>query len=133
MMHFKTLTGAALVVIAAVMALMVTFHLCVMTGLIPYDMVWGGRLESREQMLVFESVSILINLIVLLFAGIKAGIFRWKIKSMVVRVVFWILFGLFILNTLGNLASENDLEKLLFTPATILLAISCLVVALDRS
>lgn len=128
----KNLLGTALIITGTFMVLMITFHLCVISGLLPYDMVWGGRLESRQQMLLFETLSIAANLIVLVFCGLKANVLRWKVDRNVIRVAFWILFGLFLLNAMGNLASENDLEKAMFTPATLLLSASCLVMALHR-
>jgi len=38
--------------------------------------------------------------------------------------------GLFLLNTFGNAFSKNKIERLLFTPVTVLLTIFSLVLAL---
>jgi hypothetical protein len=50
-----------LVLIGAVIA----FHLCIIIKIIPYNIAWGGRLKNDTEMYVFESFSILINLILM--------------------------------------------------------------------
>jgi hypothetical protein len=48
-------------------------------------------------------------------------------------VVFSLMFLLFLVNTAGNLASTNQLEKQLFTPLTLLLALLSLRVAVSSA
>jgi hypothetical protein len=52
------------------------------------------------------------------------------IPKKVITYSLWLMTGLFLLNTLGNALSKNKLEKRLFTPVTILLAIFSLTLAL---
>ncbi|GEO05691.1 hypothetical protein AAE02nite_33550 [Adhaeribacter aerolatus] len=115
-----------------ILSLIILFHLLVMVGIIPYDMVWGGRLKNSAQMLSFEAISILLNLIMLAVVGIKAGVFKVNIHRTIIQVALWAMFGLFLLNTLGNLLSQNELEKLIFTPLTLLLAVFSLRLALSK-
>lgn len=105
------------------------FHLLVLTGVIPFEVVWGGRLKSEAQMLPFELVSIGINLIFLFFILTGAGYVRLKISGRFLRFVFWIMFALFLLNTLGNLLSDNNLERIIFTPVTAILSVFSFILA----
>jgi len=49
------------------------------------------------------------------------------------RVVMWIMFVLFTANTIGNLFSLNELESIIFTPITLVLALQTLRLALHRA
>jgi len=95
-------------------------------------MVWGGRLKNASQMLSFETVSIVINLIMLAGVGVYAGILQLKINQIVIKAGFGIMFVLFLLNTIGNLSSENEWEKMVFTPLTLLLSLFSLRLALSK-
>lgn len=105
------------------------FHVLVVAGVIPFAMVWGGRLRDHSQMLAFEAVSLTITLLMLAAVAVQAGYVNIKPPRRVMTVVFSLMFLLFLVNTAGNLASKNELEKRLFTPLTLLLALLSLRVA----
>ena len=109
------------------------FHLLVVVGVVPFAMVWGGRLHNHSQMLAFEAVSLTINLLMLVIVVVQAGYVRIRIPRRVMTVVFSLMSLLFLVNTAGNLASNNELEKLLFTPLTLLLALLSLRVAVSSA
>ena len=111
-------------------ALMVLFHLLVISGIIPHNIVWGGRIETSSQMVKLEIASIAVNLIMFTVVAIKAGLLKVRVKPIVVQVALWAMAVLFMLNTLGNLFSNNELEKALFTPLTLLLSVFCFRLAL---
>jgi hypothetical protein len=111
---------------------MIGFHLLVLSGIIPFEIVWGGRLQNRQQMISFELISILINVIMLAVMAIYAGYVKVRISSVVINGVLWIMFVMFFLNTIGNLFSHNDLEKMIFTPITVLLSLGCLQLAINK-
>jgi hypothetical protein len=117
--------------ILILLSLFILFHALIITGVVPFDMVWGGRLKNHSQMLSFETISIAANLIMLAVVGIYAGIIKVKINPGIIAGAFWLMFGLFSFNTIGNLLSNNQLEKVLFTPVTVLLAIFSLRLAVD--
>ena len=50
------------------------FHLLVLAGVIPFDIVWGGNLKDKTQLYLMEGVSIAINLLMSLTANLS-GIF----------------------------------------------------------
>jgi uncharacterized membrane protein len=89
----------------------ILFHVCILFGIVPYDITWGGRLKSDEEMYVFESISIAINLLLGSVLLIKGNYIKPIIRLRIVNVILWIFLVLFALNTVGNLFAETTLEK----------------------
>jgi hypothetical protein len=108
------------------------YHICIMVGIVPYELVWGGKLESRDQMFVFESISIAINvlLIVAVWAYFQSHPPGYHKTG---RILMWIFGVLFAVNTLGNIFAENVWEAIIFTPITALNSFLCFRLALHRS
>lgn len=115
------------------LSLVVLFHLLVLLGVVPFDIVWGGRLNNRAQMVRMETVSVAVNLLMLAVVAVRAGSWKVGIPLRAVRIALWIMCALFFLNTAGNLLSENRLERIIFTPLTLLLALFCLRLALPKA
>ncbi|MEQ9375550.1 MAG: hypothetical protein RIG68_10240 [Imperialibacter sp.] len=116
----------------ALLSLVLVYHLIIITGLIPYEATWGGRLQNREQMLRFETVSIVVNLFILTVILIKGGYLKLKLPAIVLKVLLWAFAVLFALNTVGNLASTSVLELIIFTPLTAAAAVFCARLAVER-
>ena len=113
-------------------SLLIVFHLLVLTGIIPFQMVWGGRLKDIGKMYSFEAVSIVLNLLMLGVVAVRSGLVSCRINPLVIQILLWMMVALFILNTVGNLLSINETEKLIFTPLTLMLAIFCIRLALSK-
>lgn len=92
-------------------AAVVLFHLAILIKLIPYEVTWGGRLKNDSEMYVFESTSILANLLLGCVLLIKGGYLSTPIPPRAVNVILWIFVTLFGLNTVGNLFAESLFEK----------------------
>jgi len=119
----------ALRIMILLFCVVLIFHLLVIVGIIPYSIIWGGKMKTHNDMLVMEGISIGINL---LFLGIAFLRFSQRNNASLVnklRIAFWLFFVLFSLNTLGNLFAETLTETLIFTPLTVLLAILSLRLA----
>ncbi len=115
--------STALVAAAFILSSMVLFHLVVLTGIIPFDMVWGGQLQSQQQVIVFESTSILFTSFIIFVVAMRAG---WVKKIFARKLITISLFAstiLFALSTLGNLLSLNSLEAIIFAPLSAILVI----------
>ena len=104
-------------------AIIIVFHLLIVAGIIPYTIVWGGRLNSTAEMLQFEAISIGINLMVLAAFAAEGGWIRKLLPYNLKTILLWGLFGLFVANTVANLFSVTSFEKILFTPITFLFAL----------
>jgi hypothetical protein len=114
-----------------ILALVVIMHLLILAGIIPYAMVWGGRLQNKAQMVRFETVSVLVNILMLAVVSLRAGLLRVRLQPLVGRILLGLMAGLFLLNTVGNLLSTNTVEQVVFTPLTLVLFLLSLRLALD--
>lgn len=115
--------------LAIFFSLIIIFHLLVITSVIPSDIVWGSRLSSQDQLILFESISIVLNVVFLIVIFIRMGVLKMNVSKKLINGFLWAMMVLFLLNTLGNLASESSFEKLAFTPVTLILSI-CLLISL---
>lgn len=123
----------ALNIMMVIFSLILVFHLLVLTGIIPYGIVWGGRLKNEEQMMRFEMVSLVVNSVMLFLVLVKARVLKLSLPYWLFLIAFWAMAVLFLLNTVGNLLSTNVFEKAFFTPLTLLLFICSLRLALSKN
>jgi hypothetical protein len=112
------------------LGLLFVFHLLVMAGIVPYGIVWAGKLKNRQQMLRMEAVSVLVLLLAVTLVLLRMNYLQWIDNSLILKGGMWLLFAFFSLNTLGNMTAKSPFEKYGFGSLTLLLAICCLVLAL---
>lgn len=118
--------------ILTLLSLVIIFHLLVLVQVIPYKIVWGGRLENDTQMIRFESVSIALNMIMLVVVAIYSGYLKWELHRRWLQLGCWVMVVLFSFNTVGNLFAIIDWERWIFSPLTFLLAIFSLRLAIEK-
>ena len=104
------------------------FQVVVLVGLVPTEMVWGGRLANEQERTVGAIVSGLILL--LMIAVLLIRMERIGILADVGRYGMWVIAGLFALNTIGNVFALDPREAWIFTPVTLLAAVLAARVAL---
>ena len=104
----------------------------VIVRVIPYTIVWAGRLNSDIEMYLFETVSFLLNAFFLFVVLIKTNYTKTRISTRVITGLLWAMGFLFFLNTIGNLFSKSNFELLLFTPVTAILCVFSIITALDK-
>lgn len=114
----------------AIFSATIIFHSLVLGGIVPFDVVWGGRLQDATEMITMEIVSIVLNLLMMVVVAIRSDMVSLPVRPGVIRILLWVMTGLFLLNTIGNLASVSETEKRIFTPITLLLSILCWRLAL---
>jgi hypothetical protein len=127
-----TIRKVAKIGLISIFSLTLIFHLLVLTEIIPYSIVWGGRITNQSQMVIFEAVSIVVNAFFLLVVLLKSGFFKVRLPEKITNGILWIMVVIFLLNTVGNLFSTNSLEKRIFTPVTLLLAVFSLILVLNK-
>lgn len=106
-MNSKTAIKIMLVLLAVV----IIFHLCIVVRIIPYNITWGGRLQSDQEMYVFEAISIFINLFLGFFLLMKGNFIKVQFPETIMNFVLWTFVVLFALNTIGNLLARTLFEK----------------------
>ena len=98
-------------ILIGISLLVMVFHLLIVVKVIPYSITWGGRLKTDSEMYVFEAVSILINLFFVYLVSQRVGMLPAVFGIKIVTVLLWIFFGLFVLNTLGNIFAATTIER----------------------
>jgi hypothetical protein len=109
----------------------IVFHVLVIFGFFPDDIVWGGKIKSKNELLIFESVAICINLFFSTTIVLYAKYIESKISIKLLKAILWLFTLLFTLNTIGNVMAETTLESRIFTPLTFVSALLCLRILLD--
>lgn len=94
-------------VLTGLLVLVIAFHLLILFKIIPFNIAWGGRLKSGQEMYVFESISIVLNLFLIWILSLKAK----KVKHKFIDISLWVFFVIFSLNTIGNLFAHTNFEK----------------------
>lgn len=97
----------AIRLLVGLLSLVIVFHILILVKIIPFDIAWGGRLKSEQEMYVFESISIALNLFLIWILSLKMK----NIKRKMVNIILWIFFVIFFLNTIGNLFAHTTIEK----------------------
>lgn len=123
----------ALRIVIGILSLVLLFHLTVMIGIVPYKAVWGSKLHSISQMLVYEWITILITGVIFLVYLIKAKVIKTFLPIAIVNFLLWIVFVFYTINTLLILASGTSLEKSVFTFLSFLMAVSTYRLAKEKT
>ncbi|HTF31554.1 MAG TPA: hypothetical protein VK625_22005 [Flavitalea sp.] len=119
-------------VLLVVLFVLVAFHSLILLRVIPFDYVWGGKLPDISQMLLLETVSVVITLIMMAVVAINGGLIQSKLRPIIIRFALWAMVAFFLLNAIGNFNSENQIEKNVFTPVTLVLSMLCLALVLQK-
>src|SRR4051812_11173489 len=99
------ITTIAQVGLLSLLSLLLILHLVILSKIIPYKLVWGGRLKSDKEMYRFEIFSIVINSLFVLVVLIQAGLLTIEVPRKLINYALWLMAVLFLLNTFGNAIS----------------------------
>ena len=132
-MSFKLATQISLLIFG----LFLLFHLSIILGIVildfvPVDFLWGGRMETKEQLLGFEIFSLFIMALCFFTVLIRSDKVKFHKLMRAAVIALWVLFILFLLNTIGNIFAKTAFEKFLAIPTGIL-ALLCLRLALEKT
>ncbi len=116
-------------ILVSLTILVLMFHFLVLSGILPYTVVWAGKLKSKEEMYVFESISILLNLLIFYVVLQRNHWAKALFSVKLQKIILWSFAVLFALNTVGNLFAENVYELYIGTTLTALSAFLCWRVA----
>ena len=132
-MIYKISFSLAINTVLILLCAFVVFHLLILTQIIPFDIVWGGKLKDLAQMRRFELISIAVNIFMAVIIAIKGNYIKIKAPIKIINMVIWLFVVLFAFNTIGNLFASTLMEKVLFTPATVILALFCYRIAIEKN
>ena len=121
----------AAITLLVLFAAAIVFQLVVLAGLIPTEMVWGGRLRNEEERTVGALVSIAFLLVFVALVLVRMGHIGRSMPA-AGRWGMWVVCALFALNTVGNLFALDMRETLIFTPITLVSAVLAARVAMGE-
>ncbi len=95
------------------------------------DFVWGGMATDSTRLYLLEALALLLLALFAWIVARRVRIIGTGQPGLGVRIGAWVVFAYMTLNILGNLASGMSLERLLFAPVTLILALLALRVAVE--
>lgn len=111
----------------------IVVQLLVAVGIIPISILWGGRQPELTPSLRVTSVVAAVILGAFIYIiRYRAGLVGSVPPPTIIRVSAWVVTAYMVLNTLGNFASVSNVERFLFGPMTIVMAVTSLIVAASR-
>lgn len=117
----------AIRLLIGILSLVIIFHFLILVKIIPFNIAWGGRLKSEQEMYVFESISVALNLFLIWIILLKAK----NVKRKIINIILWIFLGIFSLNTIGNLFAKTTFEKF-FSILTFIFALLILRILMKK-
>lgn len=127
-MKQSKLTARILLVLFALLAL---FHLFVIIGAVPHDIIRGGRIkEPGSNFLLMEIVAILILLLFAIIVLFRVGYFKAGKLWFIPPIATWLMFAYFAYITYANLMSPVQIENLVFAPLSGIMALLTIRLAL---
>lgn len=123
----------ALILMFCILGALLILHTLIITEQIPYEKVWAGKLKSVEEMRLFETFSILLNVFILAILILKYNFLQRRKNNRVIDMLIWVFVWLFILNTIGNLFAKSMIELVLGTLVTLASAILCFIIVRKKS
>lgn len=112
---------AASMVLIVMPALFLIFHALIIAGVLPRNIVWGGRLTDAT-FLPLEVLAIVINLMLIAAGGVAGEFVTSKIVTSLINWAKWFLFYFVVVNTIAGLFSTTMFEVFM-TPVTALYAV----------
>ena len=106
-----TISAYSIRILLGLILTVILFHMAIIFKIIPYHLVWGGRLTNDREMFMFETASIGINIFLAVILLMKDNRIGFRLKERIINVILWIFFGIFILNTIGNIFAKTSFEK----------------------
>lgn len=100
--------GRALLLLSSIV---LVFHCLIVLGILPQNWVWAGNAKEYKTLLLLESVSIVMNLILMFVVASKLKLVAAGLNKKVQSSLLWIFVVVFALNTVGNLFAETKVER----------------------
>ena len=115
-----------------IIVLLIIFHVLLLLGVVPSDIVWGGKVADEAIIIKLEIFSLVTSFIFLGIVLLRINqdkLLKFK-KSINYAVI--VICAYFVFNIAGNLASEVTMEKLIFTPITVILSLLLFRLAIEK-
>jgi len=81
--------------------------------------VWGGRATDHSQLIVLETVTFIVNGLILWLIAMRVNFAKQIIKTKTLIVLLILLSIMMTLNTVGNIFAKTTVEKFMAIPTLI--------------
>ncbi|MEQ5791860.1 hypothetical protein J4E06_12400 [Muricauda sp. NFXS6] len=120
-----------------ILGILAIIHIAILTGIlffdhVPIDSLWGGKMKTVAQLLNFEIVSLLTSIIFFFLLLIRSKLLNIPKLTGIARIVMWVLFVFFLVNTIGNVLATTTFERY-FAIASGALAFLFLRIAVEKN
>ena len=100
--------------------LFLLFHIFIIVGIVYFNLnltnyLWGGQIKTNPELIQFEMISILVQSLCTIIVFFRIRIEKFSKYKKILNLFIWILFLIFLLNTIGNLFANSFYEKIIFT------------------
>lgn len=102
--------------------LLIVFHISIIAGILPYEMVWGGQI-NKENILPLELIAIVFTISFMMVVLIKLRYLRNGMKGKVANILLWAMVLYFVFNTYANFTGQTFAEQWIFGPLAIVMGI----------
>lgn len=115
-----------------IIVLFIIFHILVLLSIVPSNLVWGGQITDDATVMKHEILCLIRSFIFLAVIIEKLNQNKITKFKKLYNIVFWFLIIYYVINSIANLASGVMLEKLIFTPITVILSILLFRLAIEK-
>ena len=88
-------------------------------------------MKTKEQLFVFEIISLVVQALCMFFTLVRSRFVFLPGLMNIAKAAMWVLFVLFLVNTLGNIFAKTAFEKC-FAIVTTILSVCSLRIALEK-
>lgn len=119
-----------------ILGILALFHMAILMGIVlfhyvPIEFLWGGQMKTVTQLVNFEIVSLLTTVIFIFLLLIRSKWINIPKLTGIASIAMWVVFVLFLLNTIGNRLSETTFERA-FAIVSGVLALLFLRIAIEK-
>lgn len=119
-------------VILVLLSGLLLLHVFILAGIISFDLVWGGNIEYKYEMIRLEIVALITTILFMIVTIYKLKFLKQKKNSKLINIGAWIMFSYFTLNVVGNILAKTGAERQIFIPISILLSVFSFRMALKK-
>ena len=115
-----------------IIVLLIVFHILILLGVVPSNIVWGGQIVDNATLMKHEILRLIGSFIFLVIIIEKLNQHKITKFKKLSNVAFWFIYIYFIITSIAKLASAVTLEKMIFIPITVILSILLFRLAIEK-
>lgn len=108
------------------------FHLLVIFKILPSDLVWGGNLAESPNLYLYETIALIITLLMVVVTVIQAELVNINKLKKTAGIMIWIMTVYFLVSVFTNLTSKTFMEKVIFIPLSAIMLFCSLILAVKK-